>query len=179
MSIVLSFKCECGLYNEYDRKEALFRDIVDTFLRERVRGATCGGCGKIRRADVYIRTADSIEELCFVEYNIKTNKWLERDIEGNIYEGQPPILSIELAYDVVGNVGLAVQKTRKIRETRLRNMALARSQRREYVTPKRRKPPGKVYLKPWKDPESLFCSPKLTEIVGKKLSTGDECRDGA
>jgi hypothetical protein len=33
------------------------------------------------------------------------------------------------------------------------------------------------YLKPWKDPQSLFCSEKLGEILKKELLTGDECRD--
>jgi hypothetical protein len=33
-----------------------------------------------------------------------------------------------------------------------------------------------VPLKPWKDPESLFCSPKLKEIIGKEPLRGEECR---
>lgn len=32
-------------------------------------------------------------------------------------------------------------------------------------------------LKPWKDPESLFCSPKLGEIIGKEPASGEECGD--
>ena len=39
------------------------------------------------------------------------------------------------------------------------------------VTPPKRR----VHLKPWEDPNSLFCSPKLGEIVGKKIATGEEC----
>lgn len=33
------------------------------------------------------------------------------------------------------------------------------------------------HLKPWKDPESLFCSPKLKEITGKEPLKGSECKD--
>lgn len=47
------------------------------------------------------------------------------------------------------------------------------------IKKKREKPPVKkpprVYLKPWKDPQSLFCSPKLGEIVGKEIPRGVEC----
>ncbi len=32
-------------------------------------------------------------------------------------------------------------------------------------------------LKPWDDPESLFCSPKLKDIIKKEPLTGDECRE--
>ncbi len=36
----------------------------------------------------------------------------------------------------------------------------------------------KIYLKPWKDPESLFCSTKFLEILlNKEISKGDECKD--
>ena len=31
-------------------------------------------------------------------------------------------------------------------------------------------------LKPWDDPESLFCSPNLKEIIGKEPLKGDECK---
>lgn len=41
---------------------------------------------------------------------------------------------------------------------------------------KREKPPVKrVYLKPWKNPGSLFCSSKLSEIVGKDIPRAVEC----
>jgi hypothetical protein len=33
-------------------------------------------------------------------------------------------------------------------------------------------------LKPWKDPESLFCDTKfLKRIIGKEPLKGDECKD--
>lgn len=32
-------------------------------------------------------------------------------------------------------------------------------------------------LKPWKDPESLFCSPNLKNIINKEPLRGKECRD--
>ena len=35
-------------------------------------------------------------------------------------------------------------------------------------------PKRTYYLKPWKDPESLFCSPKLKEITGKEPRTKEE-----
>jgi hypothetical protein len=31
-------------------------------------------------------------------------------------------------------------------------------------------------LKPWDDPESLFCSPKLKEIIGKEPKKGNGCK---
>lgn len=38
----------------------------------------------------------------------------------------------------------------------------------------------KVYLKPWKDPESLFCDREFLEkLVGKEIADGDECRDAS
>lgn len=41
------------------------------------------------------------------------------------------------------------------------------------------KTPPHVYLKPWKDPESLFCDTEFleTEIVRKKIRKGKECVD--
>jgi hypothetical protein len=37
---------------------------------------------------------------------------------------------------------------------------------------------GKHPLKPWKDPESLFCDTEfLRKIVGKEPAKGDECKD--
>ena len=33
----------------------------------------------------------------------------------------------------------------------------------------------RTYLKPWKDPDSLYCSEKLGEILGKELPKS-ECR---
>ncbi len=37
---------------------------------------------------------------------------------------------------------------------------------------------GKHPLKPWKDPESLFCDTKfLRKIIGKEPTKGDGCRD--
>lgn len=36
----------------------------------------------------------------------------------------------------------------------------------------------RVYLKPWKGPESLFCSTKFLEVLlNKEISKGDECKD--
>lgn len=32
-------------------------------------------------------------------------------------------------------------------------------------------------LKPWKDPQSLFCSPNLKDIINKEPLHGDECKD--
>ena len=34
------------------------------------------------------------------------------------------------------------------------------------------------WAKPWKDPQSLFCSPRLKEIIGKEPLKGKECKDG-
>lgn len=34
-------------------------------------------------------------------------------------------------------------------------------------------------LKPWKDPQSLFCSPNLKNIIDKEPLQGDECRDSS
>lgn len=39
-------------------------------------------------------------------------------------------------------------------------------------------PVRRAYLKPWKDPESLFCDTEfLTQLLGKEPRKGDECRD--
>ena len=40
-------------------------------------------------------------------------------------------------------------------------------------------PKPRIYLKPWQDPNSLFCDTEFleTEIVHKKLRTGEECSD--
>lgn len=37
--------------------------------------------------------------------------------------------------------------------------------------------PNRHYAKPWKDPESLFCSPKLKEIINKEPLSGKECKN--
>jgi hypothetical protein len=34
-------------------------------------------------------------------------------------------------------------------------------------------------LKPWRDPESLFCSPNLKYIINKEPLQGDECRESS
>lgn len=39
---------------------------------------------------------------------------------------------------------------------------------------------NKVPLKPWQDPESLFCDREFLEkLVGKEIAEGDECRDAS
>jgi len=44
--------------------------------------------------------------------------------------------------------------------------------------PHKPKPKPRTYLKPWQDPESLFCDRKfLSELIGKEIADGDECRD--
>ncbi|MDD5454166.1 MAG: hypothetical protein PHW62_01520 [Candidatus Ratteibacteria bacterium] len=35
----------------------------------------------------------------------------------------------------------------------------------------------RIYLQPWKDPESLFCSEKLKDIIEKEPSPITECHD--
>ena len=41
------------------------------------------------------------------------------------------------------------------------------------------KSPYKTYLKPWKDPESLFCDTMfLKEFIKKDIRTGKECKHG-
>ena len=36
-----------------------------------------------------------------------------------------------------------------------------------------------IYMKPWKDPESLFCDGEfLEELTGKKIKTSSECHKG-
>jgi len=44
---------------------------------------------------------------------------------------------------------------------------------KKYVKQERHRYP----LKPWKDPQSLFCSPNLKYIINKEPLSGDECRD--
>ena len=41
------------------------------------------------------------------------------------------------------------------------------------------KPKPRIYLKPWQDPQSLFCDTEFleTEILHKKIRTGEECKD--
>lgn len=40
-----------------------------------------------------------------------------------------------------------------------------------------KKPVHRYPLKPWKDPQSLFCSPNLKNIINKEPLHGDECKD--
>lgn len=48
-----------------------------------------------------------------------------------------------------------------------------KEKRKEIQEPKRI-----VFLKPWKDPESLFCDTKfLEELLCKEITKGDECKD--
>jgi len=42
---------------------------------------------------------------------------------------------------------------------------------------RKQKPKPRIYLKPWQDPQSLFCSPNLKEIIEKEPLSGDECRE--
>jgi len=51
-----------------------------------------------------------------------------------------------------------------------------------YITTKRvpyssRKVIRRTYLKPWKNPESLYCSENLGEIINKKLGVPRQCPD--
>ncbi len=48
-----------------------------------------------------------------------------------------------------------------------------------WVSRVKRKPKPRVYLKPWQDPESLFCDTEFleTKIVKKKIRKGEECGD--
>lgn len=49
---------------------------------------------------------------------------------------------------------------------------------RPYIQEKRLKMIRRVPLKPWKDPESLFCDTKfLREFLGKEPAKGKECKD--
>lgn len=40
-------------------------------------------------------------------------------------------------------------------------------------------PKPRIYLKPWQDPQSLFCDTEFleTKILYKKIRTGEECKD--
>lgn len=46
-----------------------------------------------------------------------------------------------------------------------------------WVSRREPKPKPRIYLKPWQDPESLFCDTKFleTKILRKKISTDKEC----
>lgn len=171
--VPISYRCECGALTYFPTKDSLFSEIADTFLRKRERGVTCS-CGKVTPADVYVYTVESLEEMAIVEYDVTSNRWLETDGGGTIYEGQPPLLSIDEAYAAVAGPRAA----NRVRQWIVRKQNLDRGRSLRGLKKKRHmKPPGKVYLKPWKDPNSLFCSPKLEEIVRKKLRTGEECKD--
>lgn len=46
------------------------------------------------------------------------------------------------------------------------------------VDEKVKKPKYRVHIKPWKNPDSLFCDTEFLEkLTGKKLIEGDECGD--
>lgn len=41
-----------------------------------------------------------------------------------------------------------------------------------------KRPKYRVHIKPWKNPNSLFCDTEFLEkLTGKKILEGDECRD--
>jgi hypothetical protein len=43
---------------------------------------------------------------------------------------------------------------------------------------KRERDKKRVYLKPWEDPNSMFCSTEFLEkLLNKKIATGKECKD--
>ena len=48
-----------------------------------------------------------------------------------------------------------------------------------WVSRLKSKPKPRIYLKPWQDPESLFCDTEFleTEILRKKIRPGKECSD--
>ena len=47
--------------------------------------------------------------------------------------------------------------------------------RKPYLIPKKQ---IKHHIKPWEDPESLFCDTEfLKQIVGKDIADGDECKE--
>ena len=48
-----------------------------------------------------------------------------------------------------------------------------------WVSRYKSKPKPRIYLKPWQDPESLFCDTEFleTKILRKKIRTGKECGD--
>lgn len=52
-----------------------------------------------------------------------------------------------------------------------------KTRRRVFLHQAEPKTPPRIYLKPWKDPESLFCSPNLKEIINKEPLSGEECKD--
>lgn len=70
---------------------------------------------------------------------------------------------------------IACEKAPTIRKPH--QTAEAGTRRRVFLHQAEPKPKPRIYLKPWKDPESLFCSPKLKEIINKELLSGEECKD--
>lgn len=64
-------------------------------------------------------------------------------------------------------------KYSKIDFQKLKNKKLSYSSKTRLDRNKKR-----VYMKPWKNPDSLFCDTKfLEEFFGKKIAKGDECKD--
>ena len=55
----------------------------------------------------------------------------------------------------------------------------AKRRSRLWVSHLKPKPKPRIYLKPWQDPESLFCDTEFleTEILRKKIRPGKECGD--
>lgn len=62
------------------------------------------------------------------------------------------------------------------RYKRMYNHRRCREKQKQYKRPSIDKLKN-ASLKPWEDPESLFCDTDfLQDLIGKEISTGDECR---
>ncbi len=84
------------------------------------------------------------------------------------------------SYKVEEIPGSIPEKERK-KESLTRTNALKKERKRIYEEYKEMKLKDEenniVNLKPWKDPESLFCSKKLSEIIKKDVATCEEIKD--
>jgi hypothetical protein len=92
--------CECGHTIAYSSMASLLADIARTFQQTKMRGVICEKCGAFVRAEVSIMHVDSWKLFYVCDYDVDTNKWTERK-EGEAYDGQPPVLDIDLAYSAI------------------------------------------------------------------------------
>lgn len=74
---------------------------------------------------------------------------------------------------------LACEKAPTIRKPH--QTAQLKTRRRVFSHKAEPQPKPRIYLKPWQDKESLFCDTEFleTEILHKKIRTGEECKNNS
>lgn len=156
---------------KYDKIIEAGRD--DKFTTEQFCGF-CSRCGKphniaigsYRRSYTHINCAvgqqTKISLIRLQEFNHHYNQYFIVKVRYSSLFDESRVLVCKECSGEYANIGSAVSHYKN-----------------KHETPPIQNRPNKVYLKPWKDPESLFCDTDFLEkLLKKKIRHGKECTEG-